>query len=161
MSGGARSEFATAGRILFGRGAARDAAAVVSALGNRVLIVAGATASRAEWLVNGLAAVGASPTLIVSRGEPEVEFAASSAAFAAREGIEVVAGLGGGSALDAGKAIAALATNKGNVLDYLEVVGLGRPLRERPLPFVAIPTTAGTGSEVTRNAVLALPHKRG
>jgi alcohol dehydrogenase class IV len=64
---------------------------------------------------------------------------------------------GGGSALDGGKAIAALAVNRGDPLEYLEVIGQGRPLAHRPLPCIAVPTTAGTGSEVTRNAVLASP----
>jgi alcohol dehydrogenase class IV len=156
----ARWEFATAGRILFGRGVARDAPAMVAAFGRRVLVVSGATAARAEWLVDGLTAVGSSPTLVCASGEPDVRFAADCAAFAARKAFDAVVALGGGSAIDAGKAIAALATNAGDVFDYLEVVGRGRPLTAPPLPFVAIPTTAGTGSEVTRNAVLAVPGQR-
>ena len=63
----------------------------------------------------------------------------------------------GGSALDAAKAIAALGANGGDPLDYLEVIGRGRPLERPSLPLIAVPTTAGTGSEVTRNAVLASP----
>jgi alcohol dehydrogenase class IV len=70
-------------------------------------------------------------------------------------GCDVVVSLGGGSAIDAGKAIASVATNGGEPLDFLEVVGKGRTLEAAPLPFLAVPTTAGTGSEVTRNAVLA------
>jgi len=68
-----------------------------------------------------------------------------------------VIGFGGGSAIDTGKAIAALAANSGEPLDYLEVVGKGESLRNPSLPFIAVPTTAGTGAEVTRNAVLASP----
>jgi alcohol dehydrogenase class IV len=155
-----RWEFATAGRIMFGRGAARDAAATVAAFGTRVLVVTGATPARAEWLVEGLAALGASPTVIFVDGEPDVAFVGASASFAVRKAIGVVVSVGGGSAIDAGKAIAALATNAGDIFDYLEVVGRGRSLQAPPLPFVAIPTTAGTGSEVTRNAVLAVPDQR-
>jgi alcohol dehydrogenase class IV len=69
-------------------------------------------------------------------------------------GCDVVISLGGGSAIDTGKAIAAVATNGGEPLDFLEVVGKGRAIAAAPLPFIAVPTTAGTGSEVTRNAVL-------
>jgi alcohol dehydrogenase class IV len=69
----------------------------------------------------------------------------------------MIVALGGGSVLDAGKAISALTTNRGDVFDYLEVIGKGQPLVNAPLPFIAIPTTAGTGTEVTRNAVLGSP----
>jgi alcohol dehydrogenase class IV len=88
-------------------------------------------------------------------GEPTVELARAGVAAAA--GCQAVIACGGGSALDAGKAIAALAANGGDPLDYLEVIGRGRKLERPSLPFVAIPTTAGTGAEVTRNAVLASP----
>jgi alcohol dehydrogenase class IV len=79
----------------------------------------------------------------------------------AREaGCDLIIGFGGGSALDTGKVIAALLTNGGDLLDYLEVIGQGRPLTQPSAPFIAIPTTAGTGTEVTRNAVLASPEQR-
>ena len=72
----------------------------------------------------------------------------------------MVMSMGGGSVLDAGKAIAAMLTNPGTLLDYLEVIGRGQALGRASAPFIAIPTTAGTGSEVTRNAVLASPERR-
>ncbi len=150
-------EFATAGRVVFGRGAADGAARIVRGFGSRALVVAGSTPTRAEWLVEAL---GPDVRLVYVEGEPDVAFARDGAAFARRKSIDVVVAVGGGSALDAGKAIAALATNDGDVIDYLEVVGPGLPLGAAPLPFVAIPTTAGTGSEVTRNAVLAVPDRR-
>ena len=160
MSGSARWEFATATRILFGRGTAAEAASIAASLGRRALVVSGSTPTRAEWLVDALAAVNLEPRLIYVDGEPTVTFAADAAAFARRTSVGVVVAVGGGSALDAGKAIAALATNTGDVFDYLEVVGRGMALGTAPLPFVAIPTTAGTGSEVTKNAVLAVPERR-
>jgi alcohol dehydrogenase class IV len=72
----------------------------------------------------------------------------------------LVVAAGGGSALDAGKALAALLTNTGDPLDYLEVIGRGQPLTQPAAPCIAVPTTAGTGSEVTRNAVLGSPEHR-
>jgi alcohol dehydrogenase class IV len=72
---------------------------------------------------------------------------------------DLVIGIGGGSSIDTGKATAALLTNPGDPLDYLEVIGKGQPLQNPPLPYIAIPTTAGTGSEVTRNAVLGSPEQ--
>ncbi len=73
---------------------------------------------------------------------------------------DCVIGFGGGSALDAAKAIAILATNAGDVLDYLEIIGRGKQLTEPALPFIAVPTTAGTGSEVTANSVVISPEER-
>jgi alcohol dehydrogenase class IV len=72
----------------------------------------------------------------------------------------VVIGFGGGSAIDAAKAIATLVANGGDPLDYLEGIGAGKPLTQPALPIIAIPTTAGTGAEVTRNAVVASPEHR-
>ncbi len=153
-------EFATAARIVFGRGAAREAAGIVAALGRRALVVTGATPARAEWLVEGLEAAGVTTKLIYVEGEPDAEFVHTSAAYARRKAIDVVAAVGGGSAMDAGKAIAALAANDGDIFEYLEVVGQGRALSAAPLPCVAVPTTAGTGSEVTRNAVVTVARQR-
>jgi alcohol dehydrogenase class IV len=155
-----RWEFATAARIVFGRGVAREAPAAVSAFGTRVLVVTGSDPARADWLVAGLAELGASPSVVATPGEPDVHFIARHAASAARAAIDVVVAVGGGSAIDAGKAIAALAANDGDIFDYLEVVGRGCVLKTPPLPFIAVPTTAGTGSEVTRNAVVTVPEQR-
>ena len=155
-----RWQFATAGQILFGRGAAADAAAIVAGFGSRVLVVTGATPGRAAWLIDGLAALGCDCATLKVGGEPDLTLVREGAETARRERSDVVVGIGGGSAIDTAKAVAALATNDGDPLDYLEVVGRGQPLGVAPLPCVAIPTTAGTGSEVTRNAVLAVPDRR-
>jgi alcohol dehydrogenase class IV len=153
-------EFATAGKILFGPGTLREAAPAAAGFGSRVLVVCGRTIERAGVLLEDLGSLGMTLSTFNVRGEPTAETVLSGAGLARKEGCEVVVGFGGGSVIDAGKAIAALTTNYGNLLDYLEVVGKGRPLEEPPLPFIAIPTTAGTGAEVTRNAVLSLPDLR-
>lgn len=155
-----RWQFATAGQILFGRGAAGEAVAVVSGFGSRVLVATGRTPRRAAWLIDALAARGCTCLTFPAGHEPDLAAAREGAETARRERIEVVVGVGGGSALDTAKAISALATNGGDPLDYLEVVGRGQPLRAAPLPCIAVPTTAGTGSEVTRNAVLSVPDRR-
>jgi alcohol dehydrogenase class IV len=150
-------EFATAGRIVFGEGCAASVPARAAEFGTTVLVVAGRDPGRAEWLVDGLQAQGSDVALLCVDGEPDVDFAAGGAQLARRRGTQAVIGIGGGSAIDAAKAIAALATNDGEARDYLEVVGAGLPITNAPLPVIAVPTTAGTGSEVTRNAVLTVP----
>ncbi len=152
-----RFEFATAGRIIFGPGVLGEAAGLISGLGRRALVVTGQTQDRAEPLLLQLAAAGVEPVVFSVAGEPTTDLAASGARLAIEAEAQVVIGLGGGSSLDAAKAIAALAANGGDPLDYLEVVGRGKSLAEPALPVIAIPTTAGTGAEVTRNAVLLSP----
>jgi alcohol dehydrogenase class IV len=150
-------EFATAGRIIFGAGVMRQAGALAAGLGARALVVGGRDQGRLAPLLDLLRAAGVSAVTFSAPGEPTVELAAAGAALARAEGCDLVVAMGGGSALDAGKAVAALAANPGDPLEYLEVVGRGLPLLTPPLPCVAVPTTAGTGSEVTRNAVLGVP----
>jgi len=148
-------EFATATRIAFGPGRAKEAPEVVKAFGGRkVLLVTGRDPSRADFLREGFTRAGLGCASFAVDGEPTVELAREGMALAVSSGCDAVVAFGGGSALDAGKAIAALAANGGDPLDYLEVIGRGRALEKPSLPMVAIPTTAGTGSEVTRNAVL-------
>jgi alcohol dehydrogenase class IV len=89
--------------------------------------------------------------------EPEIDTVRAGVALAKQERCNFVIGIGGGSALDAAKAIAAMLTNSGDLLDYVEIIGRGKALTKWSAPFTAIPTTAGTGAEVTRNAVLASP----
>jgi alcohol dehydrogenase class IV len=142
-------EFATATRIVFAEGAFRDVAPAAAAMGRRALVVTGVTQRRTIEGVH-----------LPVKGEPTVEDIRAGAELARSEGCDVVVAIGGGSAIDAGKAIAAMLANPGDPLDYLEVVGSGRPLANPSVPFIAVPTTAGTGSEVTRNAVLASPEHR-
>jgi alcohol dehydrogenase class IV len=152
-------EFATATTIRFGAGVSRQVGALAAGLGRRALIVTG-NAERASPLSDQLHSQGIAPTLWLVQGEPTVDQVQAGVMMARQAGCDFVIGLGGGSAIDAGKAIAALLTNPGEPLDYLEVVGRGQPLTQPSAPYIAIPTTAGTGTEVTRNAVLAVPERR-
>jgi alcohol dehydrogenase class IV len=153
-------EFATAGRILFGAGAARAVAAAAKETGKRALVVTRRSGEAAAWLLKQLETAGVSRLPLAVAGEPTVDVVSSGVEQARRESCDLVIGLGGGSVLDTGKAIAALLTNPGEPLDYLEIVGRGQPVRYRAAPFIAVPTTAGTGSEVTRNAVLGSQEHR-
>jgi alcohol dehydrogenase class IV len=148
------------GRILFGRGRLAEAGPAAREFGARALVVTGRDPSRAGPLLEKLSAAGVSPTVHAQAGEPTVASVREAAAAARASGAELVIGFGGGSALDAAKAAAALAANPGDVLDYLEVVGAGRRLERPALPVLAVPTTAGTGAEATRNAVIASPEQR-
>jgi len=136
-------EFATAGRIVFGLGAFDQLEAIAAGFGSRPLYVTG------KRELPGLAGHRFSVS-----GEPTIELIREGVIAFRDASCDSVISIGGGSAIDAGKAIAAAAANPGDLLDYLEVIGKGQPLDRAPYPFIAVPTTAGTGSEVTRNAVL-------
>jgi len=149
-------EVATAGRIVFGPGRAEEElAGIVASLGPRALVCTGSDPARHAALLDGLTA-----HVFTVDGEPTVDSARAAVAAAREFGADVVVGIGGGSPLDLGKAVAVLLANGGDPLDYLEVVGRGQPFTRPALPCVAVPTTAGTGSEVTANAVLTSPEHR-
>ncbi len=153
-------EFATATRILFGPGTLREAGPIAKAFGQRALVVTGQTARRAKPLLATLRAAGVKCATFAIEGEPTTASVREGTQRARDERCDVVIGFGGGSALDAAKAIAALLTNGGDLLDYLEVIGRGKPLTAPSAPCIAIPTTAGSGAEVTRNAVIGSPRHR-
>lgn len=153
-------EFATANRIVFGPAVAAELPQIVSSLGHKPFVLTGGTPERYEQIVNLLTEANLEPMTFGVRGEPTTETASAAAAAARQARADVVVGIGGGSAIDAGKAVAAMLTNEGNIEDYLEVVGLGKTLRNRSAPHIAVPTTAGTGAEVTRNAVLLVRQHR-
>jgi alcohol dehydrogenase class IV len=154
-------EFMTSPRIVFGAGALAQIAQIVMPMtsAKQAFIVA-TSAARATPVVTLLSEAGIASTVYSVRGEPTVESALDGVAALREAGADIVIGFGGGSSIDGAKAIAALATNPGDPLDYLEVVGKAQPLVAAPLPIIAIPTTAGTGSEVTRNAVLGVAAKQ-
>ena len=147
-----RFEFATATRIIFGEGTAASLPDLARSFGTRPLVVTGSSTERAAALISALSA----ETFAVA-SEPTVELIRDGARKVKDAGCDVVISMGGGSAIDTGKAIASIATNGGEPLEFLEVVGKGRAITAPSLPFIAVPTTAGTGSEVTRNAVLGSP----
>lgn len=140
------------GRILFGRGEAAKAPALIRAYGLRGLVVHGADPGRAAWLVDAL---GSGTLSLACAGEPSLSDLETALAAARDHRPDWVASLGGGAAIDLGKALAALIPAPDGAMEHLEVVGRGQPLKAGPLPFIAIPTTAGTGAEVTKNAVIA------
>ena len=146
-------EFAAPTRIIFGEGRLAEAPEIAAGMGSRALVVQGQS-GRAEPLARQLRDRGLAVWTLGIPAEPTIALVERGAAQARRAQCDVVLALGGGSVIDAAKAIAALLTNDAPVRDYLEVVGKARPLTNRSAPLIAIPTTAGTGAEVTRNAVL-------
>jgi alcohol dehydrogenase class IV len=149
-------EFATATRIVFGAGKLAEAGQIAGTLGRRALLVTGKTTARAKPLMDLLDSF---ITFSVA-GEPTLETVRAGVRTAQDEQCDFVISFGGGSVIDTGKAIAALLTNGGDPLDYVEVIGKGQAIKQPAAPFIAIPTTAGTGAEVTRNAVLGSPEHK-
>lgn len=143
-----RFEFATAQRIIFGRGTVRDLPDLAATFGKKTLLVTG---SRPQQWKSRLPCVAVHSI----RGEPTTQDIESGVALAKQHNADVIVAIGGGSVIDAGKAIAAMSSQPGNLMRYIEVIGEGKPLEAAPLPFIAVPTTAGTGAEATRNAVIA------
>lgn len=153
-------EFFAPTRIVFGPGALAGVGPLAREFGRHAFVVTGRAPERAAPLFALLSEAGLAATPFPVAGEPTTDAIARAVAQARTAGCDFVIGFGGGSALDAAKAVSALLTNPGDLLDYLEVVGRARPLSAAAAPCIAIPTTAGTGSEVTRNAVLASPAHR-
>jgi alcohol dehydrogenase class IV len=147
-------------QILFGRGKASELPARCTQLGQRVLLVRGKNAARTRPLLQALVAAGLQVDEVAIEHEPTIEVVTAAVGQARHCDAQVVLSIGGGSAIDAGKAIAALVANPGQPLDYLEVIGRGQKLQRPGLPFIAAPTTSGTGAEATKNAVLASLEQR-
>ncbi|MCY4145887.1 MAG: iron-containing alcohol dehydrogenase [Chloroflexi bacterium] len=150
-------EFATAARIIFGAGTAEQLPELASGLGCRPLLVVGANPARHSQRIDSLARSDLACTVVSVAGEPSIATIEAARAEVRRSRCDMVVAIGGGSVIDSGKALAALIPNPGEALDYLEVIGAGEKLTVPPLPVIALPTTAGTGAEVTKNAVLGSP----
>jgi len=153
------SEFYAPGKIIFGPGGLSQVGVEAKRLGIKILVVLGRSAMRKSGALDRLIHLLEDNNLeyIIYENipsDPTAETVDTGASLARKEICNLVIALGGGSVLDAGKAISAMATNEGSVADYQEIEGKGRKLKTKPLPFIAIPTTSGTGSEATSNAVI-------
>lgn len=155
-----RFEFTTAGRIVFGAGSAGDAGRLAAEIGRRAFVLTGGQPERVKGIGDALRRSAGATGFLRITGEPTIAAVQAAAREARAAQCDMVVGIGGGSVIDAAKAVAALLTNPEDIFEYLEVIGRGRPLSHPATPCVAIPTTAGTGSEVTRNAVLGSPEHR-
>ena len=140
-------------KVVFGPGRAAELAGLVASLGSRVLLCTGSDPSRHRHLLGDVEPVA---VVRVTR-EPLVDDARSALDEARAAGADSVVAIGGGSVLDLAKAVAVLLGNGTDPLDHLEVVGRGLPIERPAVPYVAVPTTAGTGAEATANAVLGAP----
>jgi alcohol dehydrogenase class IV len=155
-----RFEFATATRIIFGPGTISEAAALSGEMGKRAFVVTGHSNERAAPLLERLRKKSIDYVTFNVSGEPTITIATEATRAARHAGCDLVISIGGGSALDTGKVVAAMLTNSGELENYPEVVDAGKSLGQSAAPHIAIPTTAGTGAEVTRNAVLSVPEHR-
>jgi alcohol dehydrogenase class IV len=157
-------EFAMLGRVVFGRGSFVRIGELTAKFGRVALVVTNAgrpgDGGVVDRLKSQLAASSVTLHSVQQTGEPTVADVEQALVVARDAACDVVIGLGGGSAIDAAKAVAGLLTNGGSPLDYMEVVGKGQPLTKPAAPWIAVPTTAGTGAEATRNAVIGCPEKR-
>lgn len=151
---GVNFEFATSTHIIFENGSFKKVPVLIKELGSKVFIVTGKNQKLVNQLSKWLNEIKIQFELFSIYTEPITTDIEKGTELARKTGCSVVVGIGGGSVIDSAKAIAALAPNKGELTDYLEVIGKGRKLEKAPLPFIAIPTTAGTGAEVTKNSVI-------
>ena len=150
-------EFAAPARMVFGPGTLKEAGNAAAALGRRALVVTNRTVERAKPLLALLAESRVEAVTCPTAGEPTMDDVRRAVARARESGCDLAIGIGGGSALDLAKAAAAVLANGGDPLDYAEVIGRGRAITKPSMPWIAIPTTAGSGAEATKNAVIASP----
>jgi alcohol dehydrogenase class IV len=151
-----RFEFATSQSILFGNGIVSEVPDLAQGLGHRAFILYD-TIDSARPLIEKLTLLSLDPLPHPTRGEPTIQSVLGAFQAARESGCDLVIGIGGGSTMDTGKAVSVMLSNPGDLFDYLEIVGEGYAFKNPSVPFIAIPTTAGTGSEVTRNAVIGIP----
>lgn len=153
-------EFSSAARIIFGGGKLLEIGKIVKGMGSRILLVSGRSSRKIAQISSLLYQEGMQFSLFSIDREPTINDIRSGIAYSHQEGCDLVIAMGGGSVIDAGKAIACLSANEGDVVEYLEVIGQGKEISRPGLRMIAIPTTAGTGSEVTRNSVIGAPQHK-
>ncbi len=153
-------EFATTGRIVFGAGTSDQLTERVRGYGDRPFLVSGGSVERYRFWFDELKRCGLETSWFRVSGEPDTTIVTAALEQAREHAADVVIAVGGGSVIDTGKVVSALLTNEGSLSRYLEIVGEGKPITEEPVPYIAVPTTAGTGSEATRNAVISVPEER-
>jgi alcohol dehydrogenase class IV len=151
-----RFDLAVPADVRFGAGRVSEVPEAFAGLGaSRVLVITGRTTSRADAIRAALTEADIASVVFGVATEPSIERARAAIELISETGCDAVLGFGGGSALDVAKAAAVLATSGTDPVEHLEVIGAGRPIERPGLPCIAVPTTAGTGSEVTRNSVLS------
>jgi len=155
-----RFDFSTANRIVFGEGTLNEIGTIARQFGTKAFVVAGGDPKSIDSLRNKLSTAGIEITFLKTAGEPTTKLVEDAICLAKENGCQLVIGFGGGSAIDLAKAISVMLTNPGELFDYLEVVGKNQTITIPAAPMIAVPTTSGTGSEVTRNAVLAVPDRK-
>ncbi len=156
--------FHTVNEIVFGRGRLQELPRLAASFGQKVLICLRGEHFIHSGALQKLEADFTAAHLEINLfklpdGEPTIEDVRIGVTTIHQTEAEVVVAIGGGSCIDTAKAMAALATNPGEVSEYLEGIGQGI-IRQPPLPFIAVPTTAGTGAEATKNAVIIEPKLR-
>lgn len=147
-------EFSTASRIIFGSGRFSSLGKVAYEFGRCALITYNGPKIYIDKAMNLLGSQNIKSIARVIEHEPTIDLVRSLVDLAQSSSVDMVIGIGGGSAIDSAKATAVLVTNPGDITDYLELIGLNNPIINSPLPIIAIPSTSGTGSEVTKNAVI-------
>ena len=152
-------------KIEFGAGSINKVPSIAASFGKRALLVTGGrsfvNSDHWEKLQKDLKAQGITWESLKVSGEPSPGLVDEVVSNLRGMDFDVVIGIGGGSVMDGAKAIAGLLKPGNSVMDYLEGVGPELPYAGPATPFIAVPTTAGTGSEATKNAVLSLQGKKG
>jgi alcohol dehydrogenase class IV len=153
-------DFSTSNRIIFGSGEAKKIGDYISGLGKHVFVIRGNNPVYGNKFFESIEKLNLEISYFSVNREPDIEMLNEAVNQARKNLSDFVIGFGGGSVIDSGKVVASLLNNEGNLIDFLEVVGEGLPPKKPSKPFIAMPTTAGTGSEVTRNAVVDVPEKK-